>query len=383
MSPLVRINFDSAEKISELFGIGPALAAKVVEHRNKAGYFHDPTDLDKVDGISLHLAETLSPHIDWSVPTSDVPPQKLGISHYIASAVLILLCLSGITYKLYLYIIFLSEPVPLVNKVISSIGMIMLVSILLLLLLMAMTLDFVDSTSNLDRKKKGYRIAYVCIVWSASLYFIYAVVLLIHEDVATVEGWRTLLSSKTRVLTYVTLPAFLMMIGPALLAIKAPQYLHRPVLHRAYDFLLLAYPLIGNLILWIGDYAHSTRPSARAEILILYVGSVVIAVVLVFCTLASYLKNQPLFLLVAEMTGAGAAANYIRDEHWLRWLNARLPDVEQQKLLQQALANAYPSSRFRTAMSLAIVGASVWLLLTSLGAVIEWIIQKRMDSLVK
>ena len=66
--PLVKINTDTLEEISELYGIGPKLADRVVKYRETQGYFREPKDLSEVEGISLSLAETLAPHIDWSFP---------------------------------------------------------------------------------------------------------------------------------------------------------------------------------------------------------------------------------------------------------------------------------------------------------------------------
>jgi hypothetical protein len=65
---LVRINLDGEEAIANLYGIGSLLAKRVVEYREANGYFYKPADLAHVKGISLDLAITLSPHIDWQIP---------------------------------------------------------------------------------------------------------------------------------------------------------------------------------------------------------------------------------------------------------------------------------------------------------------------------
>ena len=48
----------------------------------------------------------------------------------------------------------------------------------------------------------------------------------------------------------------------------------------------------------------------------------------------------------------------------LAWINARLPDPEEQKALRQALDKAYPPSKWRTVTSTVVLGASSWLVLT-------------------
>ncbi len=72
--PLIRINADSAEKIAELYDVGPGLAARIVTYRETHGYFARPEDLAEVEGMSLNLATTLGPHIDWQTPTKQELP---------------------------------------------------------------------------------------------------------------------------------------------------------------------------------------------------------------------------------------------------------------------------------------------------------------------
>ena len=47
----VNINTASAEQLTVLPGVGPALAARIVEHRTKAGSFKTPAELMNVKGI--------------------------------------------------------------------------------------------------------------------------------------------------------------------------------------------------------------------------------------------------------------------------------------------------------------------------------------------
>jgi hypothetical protein len=72
----VKINFDASDKIAQLHGLGPVLANRIVSFREKGIYFSCPNDLTKLKGISLDLAEMLSPFIDWSLPKKQEDMRK-------------------------------------------------------------------------------------------------------------------------------------------------------------------------------------------------------------------------------------------------------------------------------------------------------------------
>lgn len=55
----VNINLANQEQLETLPGIGPELAAAIVEHRESNGYFEYPEHLIEVPGISKTMMETL------------------------------------------------------------------------------------------------------------------------------------------------------------------------------------------------------------------------------------------------------------------------------------------------------------------------------------
>lgn len=60
---LVNVNTADAAALESLPGIGPSLAAAIVEHRERAGPFASVDDLDKVSGIGPVKLERMRPYI--------------------------------------------------------------------------------------------------------------------------------------------------------------------------------------------------------------------------------------------------------------------------------------------------------------------------------
>jgi hypothetical protein len=65
---------------------------------------------------------------------------------------------------------------------------------------------------------------------------------------------------------------------------------------------------------------------------------------------------------------------------WLRWINSRLPDPQQQKALLLALQQVHPPSRLRTLRGILIVGSGTWLLAATANAVWEWLVQNWLNA---
>jgi competence ComEA-like helix-hairpin-helix protein len=63
----VAINRASARDLEALPGIGPSLAKRIVEEREKAGPFRSPRDLLRVKGIGPKKQAAIQDRIDWSL----------------------------------------------------------------------------------------------------------------------------------------------------------------------------------------------------------------------------------------------------------------------------------------------------------------------------
>ncbi len=69
-SGVVNLNSASSEQLQLLPGIGPALAARILEHREQNGAFKSATDLMLVKGIGEKSFEKLKPFVAVSGTTT-------------------------------------------------------------------------------------------------------------------------------------------------------------------------------------------------------------------------------------------------------------------------------------------------------------------------
>ena len=67
---VINVNTASAEQLQLLPRVGPALAARIVEHREQNGPFKAPTDLMLIKGIGEKSFEQLKPYVATSGATT-------------------------------------------------------------------------------------------------------------------------------------------------------------------------------------------------------------------------------------------------------------------------------------------------------------------------
>lgn len=73
----VNVNTATAAELQLLPHIGPSVAAKIIEHREKNGNFKTLDDLMLVRGIGVSTFELLKPYVALSGPTSLVEKVKV------------------------------------------------------------------------------------------------------------------------------------------------------------------------------------------------------------------------------------------------------------------------------------------------------------------
>jgi len=55
------LNYSTAQELDALPGIGPVLAQRIIDHRNKVGAFQSIDELDQVKGIGVKTLKKISP----------------------------------------------------------------------------------------------------------------------------------------------------------------------------------------------------------------------------------------------------------------------------------------------------------------------------------
>ena len=75
----VDLNRASAAELNALPGIGPVLARRIVEHRERAGPFRSADELRAVRGVGPRLLERLRPRVFAGAPASPGPAPAGGV----------------------------------------------------------------------------------------------------------------------------------------------------------------------------------------------------------------------------------------------------------------------------------------------------------------
>lgn len=77
--PLVDLDTASATTIEALPWIGPALAARIVESRERCGPFGSMEELTRVYGIGEGMSKRLAPHVTFSTPSRPMDAERTPV----------------------------------------------------------------------------------------------------------------------------------------------------------------------------------------------------------------------------------------------------------------------------------------------------------------
>lgn len=376
-SPLIRINHDSAERITELHGVSTKLAERIVRHRTSQGYFRNPDDLDKVKGVSLGLANALAPHIDWSIP-EEAPPMKersWPTAIIISSAGLVPLIFAKSK------VIEISNDIQTYQQtswgwlffwmsasIAANMGLGWLLSALVALH------SLVRSPVWADRLAKAIR-ASLWAIFAGTLSLGLSNFIYYQYTFPSGQGWSFLFASnKGGVLAVIGGFALFLLFIPIVVDSVRLKLLSSPLFHRLYDVTLLC---VGVL------YAVYVLFARQQLSLFFQIAGGLVSLVLLGTASATLMTGMSFHEALDDLVlhKKNRADQTMMAAEWLKWLNNRLPDISQQKELKKALDGAYPPSKVRTLTSVVFITVCGWIILQSVGAVIQWVIQKWLENL--
>jgi hypothetical protein len=374
---MVSINTDPAERIAELYGIGAELSERIVAHREDAGPFRDPEELARVDGVSLELAITLAPHIDWDVPTIPEWPKErnwiAGLLLALCSGFFAWLILTGLLPRL------LSGWDALGGGTPSDWFRTWLVtsgSIWAILCTVAMALyaaAAIGTSRARVRRLKRFTIVVVCVSLLIAISYVLGILVLIGFENSS-HGTSLSSTSVPALLPSVMLILLALLAGPLFLVMWRPELRLNAGLERAFD---IAFSIAGPVVAWSYWSVRGILPIWLFAPVGGLGGLLTIAVgVFMLRTGTSVFQSMANWLVEAT-----ELQSTLQRRRWLSWLNARMPDPEQQRALKVALDEVYPRSRWRTFVGVVVIGVGGWLVVTAVTAIVEWIIQRGLDKL--
>lgn len=357
----VVINTAGATHISGLYGIDPALAARIVAFREQNGPFHGPDDLARVEGIGDELAYVLAPHIDWSDAHAAGDEAGRSVLAFVACLLGFGLSVAWLAPRLYEWVVLfpyddiqgqdLWAPF-FANLLIACFAGILAVG------------GGIAITRSRSRRRALLR----HMIWPASGFLIALAACTTLVTVTDPEIWDHVLGSPRARVSLVA--GGLVATGLSIFVLIGfqPRLANNRFLTGALNAVcLLLVPAAASFV-WMNRTDFPLLVSlgwALAGFVFLDVG----------------IKVLRGFSLAHAITGFVPGSRQADAETlWLRWINSRLPDPEQQQALLDALQQRYPPSRWRTVPALVITGAGTWILAATASAVWEWMVQSWLDS---
>lgn len=370
--PLIKINVETQEQIVKLYGIGPKLAERIVRYREEEGFFRQPEDLAKVSGLSLELAVSLSPLIDWEIPS---PPEQ-PISRTWTLATLWMAVAVTVFYQtiyirlttLYQSIASHQDGIPVwigvwrgSSRVISGAAF----------FLGLVALSASDLTTVSKREKRLFRLSIMCGGIGLLGSLLNGLGFMLQVQLYGSGKWMDYVKDPSTISGIIPIAFPLVLILPDILVLWRSKLRSNLILSRIYNFgIVIGAP---SIALWI----WANRNSLPLWILIF--NGVLGAG---FASLGVYVIRTGESFFDTNLLDSNVVKT-INLSTWQTWLNTRLPDIAEQRALKKALDETYRPSRARSLTGLLVVGAGGWLLLTALSAIVQWVIDKGLDRVWK
>lgn len=363
----IKINVEPADQIATLYDIGVNLAERIVKHRENYGFFYGPEDLAKVDGIGLELSIMLSPLIDWQIPSIYQKEIKRDWLYGVIYLILFIV-LARLTYsRVCNFFVFLRYKLasPYFRGWIW-IEMSIILSQFFASLASAMGI-LIALSRNFSHVQRLSRVA----TYFVFLFFLGAVssgsAHIAYYQVSPPAGWSSLLNNFSSISIVIFFSVSIINYMPIILTLWFPKIGYNPKVAKLFDISTL---MLSPAFAWAIWSVRELLP-VWAFIFLLFLGGVSIEIgIKSLQSSTSYYVSITRLLQIPE-----AVYRRVEVSRWLKWVNERLPDPDDQKALKQSLDEAYPPSRIKTTVNLVIIGVGSWLVITALEAIIEFFIQ--------
>lgn len=368
----IKINSATSDQIATLYDIGPELAKRIVQYRNAHGYFYTPDDLAKVSGISLDLSHTLSPHINWEIPSE---PTKKG--DYITFLVSIMGFLGSIYLIYYRRIPDLSYRIgKYYEGVHGGIIWVFIQLCLLLTSLIACFLCLIWAISSITKSRKlENRLVKVNFILIISLVFDLILLVLLNAifyQYFSPDGWTSFLMDKINLTSAMLALALGMTVGILVLFNWKPLLLSNNLLKRTIDIALL---LMGTAM------ALTTLSGSNIFPIWLLVSELLFGLFAIIIGWLSVRKGHFFTDTLIDLFLADFSKNADESSvNWQSWINTRLPNPADQQALRDTLMKTYPPSKLNSIFSILFIGVGSWIVITILASIIDWVVQHFLNS---
>lgn len=371
---LVKINFDTENDIESLYGVGKVLAKRIVEYRNAKGFFKNPEDLARVDGVSDDLARVLAVQIDWTVPepsTLKVDNDKLA-----TPKMLIFMGCFGIVAIIWKTIQDYNYYGQDIFKTTSGLVYIWNTSSLLLFNVSLISGSYIwlnslrsSNIQHLANYRKTLIIFLILLLMSIlalgmgnAYYYQYFV------------GWNRLFENGAALGGLLQFIFFSLVLGPLVLIWSKPSLSTNIILTHSPEICLIVYGIVySSLIVFIKPIPFWVGLTVLIE-----------GIALIYIGVNNFRSGKTVLSSILEVIiDSEWRYNQVKAQAWLTWINVRLPNVDQQKELRDALDQVYPPSKWRSFLGTMFISVGGWLIISVLSSILDWFVQNWLDKFIK
>ena len=360
----IPINIASPSEISTLYDISERRAQKIVEYRDQHGPFHGPTDLAQVKEITLKLADTLAPYIDWSLPEPPEPPKSRSWSDALFwGAILFCLLLASILVSVAANIVMPTLPLlssPRISGALAGIG-----ALYCLTAFAAFRLAVALTQSNeRARQLAGFGIASIAIALFVAIPALFiSIIIWSIMDNTRGESLYAVQQFTQPTLGLFSLALLYLFMVPQVLVRWRPQLRNSRWLACIFD---LAFALSGVALTW--GMSNGSEPWPPWTLVL----TGIMGGFLVLVSVIAVRRGESFFQASLALLNLKPERQNIYDlNQWRYWLNTYLPDPAQQQSVKKALDQVYRPSLGQTLLQFVVFSFGSWIMSAIAGAIIE------------